>query len=500
MVSIPVSRRTIVRSLAASSLMLPALEIFGPRRARAADGGAPQRFVLMYGGISVGTNDVLAEVVPQQTGVGYDLPRAIMPIGNGVLPTDPGLGGMGLDVQQHVSIVTGLQIPWDDGAGIPPGGRTVEFHYNTLGQQISGMRGGPGRKEAPNGPSADQIAADALGTTTFRSLSYRVQAASYVGSNTTSPGDSRRISWYRDDAGDIQPIDPVFSPQLAYSVLFDDFAGPDPAAAAAAERQLRRRKGVVEMLQARTQGLVPMLSAYDRIKLEQHLDELNKLRTRLDAIQPTGGDCMKPEDPGEDPPIQGAAIEYQGQGGDGLGYSQEDLRAEVLSDLVAMAFACDSTRSAAIRLTFTQCYLQFGPVGLTPTDGHSLTHSTNAIDCADGLSWHVKHFARLVGRLGELRDFDDVPLIDRSALVLLFEGGTGWDPEQTRDRNSHSTENMIALVGGHAGGLNPGGGRHVAKNADWHPAHAVLSCLSATGAIADETLGEIDGRIPELFG
>ncbi len=261
---------------------------------------------------------------------------------------------------------------------------------------------------------------------------------------------------------------------------------------------MARRRSAVDVAVARTERLTAMLGAADRARLERHLDELRALEDRLNAIAPN---CAKPEDPGEDPPVAGAAIEYNGNGGDGTGYSNEDLRAELLFEMIAMAFACDRSRSAAIRMTFDQCALQGAELGIRDDAFHSYSHTYN--DGAykalgDSVGWHVKHFARFIARLRDLQEADGTSLLDHTAAVLLFEGGHGYNPEGDTQDSSHSSENMIALVGGHAGGLNASGGRHIIK-AGWHPANAVVSALSATGAIPDETLGEVSGRIPELF-
>lgn len=245
----------------------------------------------------------------------------------------------------------------------------------------------------------------------------------------------------------------------------------------------------------------PSAGQQDRIRLEQHLDQLRELEIRLAATPPSGGDCQQPTDPGDDWPIAGAAVEYNGQGGDGAGYSDEDLRAEVLFDIINMAFACDLSRVAAVRMTTTQSHMQMGEV--IGQDGalHDHSHGGSAIGLTDCVGWHVKHFARLVSLLRDTQDFDGSPLLDSTALVLVFEGRSGYDPESDSNGlpSPHSTEDMITLVGGHAGGLNASGGQHIVKP-EWHPAQAVLSAMNAAGvAEENETLGEVVGRIPELF-
>ncbi len=492
-------RRTLLRGVAGVALALPALEIMMPQgRARAAE-PSPRRFFVAYGGISIGTTTNL--VVPTASGADYALTRGLLPLGAGALPSNPGLGGEGLDVRDHVSVVSGLKIPWASGAEVPPGGRSVEFHGNTQGPQLSGMRGGSTQQEAPNGPTADQIAGKGLGGDR-RVLSYRVQVASYEGTNGTV-GDSARISWFRDEANVLRGIDPTFSPEQAYASLFDSFVGPEPSAAAVL--LLERKRSVVDLVRHKAQRLSQRLGAADRIRLERHLDEVRALEDRLQTLQPMGGDCAKPPPVGADPAVGGAYEDWSSDGITplgGAGHSDEDLRAELLTDLIVMAFACDLSRSAALRMTFSQCWMQATPLIGVAGDMHKFGHTAGSeaeVALADCVGWHVKHFARLITRLRDTEDLDGASLLDSTAAVLLFEGGRGYNPEADIQDSAHSTENMIALVGGHAGGLNAGGGQHIVKP-DWHPANVVVSALSATGAIPDETLGEVSGRVPELFG
>jgi hypothetical protein len=88
---------------------------------------------------------------------------------------------------------------------------------------------------------------------------------------------------------------------------------------------------------------------------------------------------------------------------------------------------------------------------------------------------------------------DEVTVV--SALVLTFEGGHGWNPENPPEPDAHSTENMGVLVAGHAGGLKAG--RHIAGLAR-HPGQVVLSAMNAVGVPGDQ-FGEVKGNIPELF-
>src|SRR5207249_4208300 len=90
-----------------------------------------------------------------------------------------------------------------------------------------------------------------------------------------------------------------------------------------------------------------------------------------------------------------------------------------------------------------------GAAGLAQhRDLHNLAHNATPRDVADGVAWHVKHFSRLVAKLRDTPDVGGKSILDSAALVLLFEGGHGFDAEGGNPNSSHSSENMIALVAG----------------------------------------------------
>ncbi len=298
----------------------------------------------------------------------------------------------------------------------------------------------------------------------------------------------------------MESIDPVFSPQLAFSTLFNNRVPPDPTDAAAAELRNRRHRSVIDLVRHRTDQLMPRLGHEDKLRMERHFTEIRALEERLLAVPPAGGTCLQPTDPGDDPPVEGAAIEYQGQGGDGAGYSNEDLRAELLFDMINMAFACDLSRVAAVRMSWSQCHMQVNQLLGHNSDLHEMGHNSNQLGMADAVSWHVKHYARFIDSLRNATDFDGSSLLDHTAVVMLIEGGLGYDPEGDRNESPHSTENMVAWVGGHAGGLNSAGGQHLVTD-EAHPAQAVITAMNAVGVAEDtETLGEVSGKLDALIG
>lgn len=479
-------RRSFLRGAAGFAMALPALEIMSAH----AGGVPPSRYFIGFAGTSTGFPGMDFDLlVPDATGSGYDVKRALQPL------TD-------LGIQADVSVVSGMEIPWGDGGGIPAGGRPRNWHATSVAPLISGVRGVEG-DEAAQGPTSDQVAADAIGgATTHRVLTYRVQAAYYRGSNGNG-GDRGRIS-YRDDNGSLVPIDPIVSPRLAYESLFTGFVPDDPAQAAAALAALRRRKSAIDLVIEDAEKLIPRLGASDKQRMTRHFDELRDLEKRLDETNPgAAGACQMLPDPGEDPPIGGAVENGDTNGyASGGAYSDEETRAEILTDLVAMAFTCDLSRVGSMMYTMAQCFLNANPLFGAASDIHELGHfgvgggMTGLEAVSDGVGWHVKHWGRLVQKLRDTPEVDGSSVLDHCALVLMFEGGWGYDPESGEALNVHSSENMAALIAGYAGGLNPNGGQHV-TNPGGHPTQVINTALRAAGV--DQEMGEVSGVVDALL-
>lgn len=487
-------RRNFLRGIGGATLALPMLEAFTPTRAaKAGASGTPQRFVYMFGGVSTGRSIKDGPtpsgdwITPTVVGTDYDLRESLQPL-------------QARDVAAHTSIVTGLVLPWGDTGNVPPGGRHVEFHAHSTCPLVCGMRSKGPTDESASGPSVDQVVANELaGDTLHPALAFRVQAVNYRGCNGDG-GNRGRITYRRNAEGKIEKIDPIVSPRLAFESLFGNFVPADPAQAAAAAFAFKTRRSVLDVVSEDTARLLPKLGAMDRQRIERHFHEIRALEKRLDAAPPEiGGGCQLPADPGEDPPI-GAANENQQEGYDtSAGYSDEELRADILLELVRMAFACDLSRVASVMLTMAQCFMNMYQLFGHAIDFHNSGHGNvnNAIWHADAVGWHVDQFAKLLAGLRDTPDLDGRTLLDNTAVVLVFEGGHGYDPATGNNGSPHSTENMVALVGGHAGGLSSGGGRHV-RAAGRNPVEVVNTAMAAVGV--EGGLGEVEGTIDALFG
>lgn len=485
------SRRRFLRGLGGACLTLPLLELFDLKTATAA--AAPLRYVVCFGGMSLGI-DSKNHVTPTSTGpLTTPLTRGLSPL------ADAG-------VVSATTVVSGLEIPWGSGTSIPAGGRAVRFHSMTTNPMLSGMRSPSQDDESLQGPTSDWILSETLAGPTAGTrpvLAYRVQPASYRGSNGTSGG--RGIMSARLNGTKLEKVTPQFSPQVAFQDLFTGFVSADPTEALKAKRLLARRKSIIDLVATEAEALTKQLGAADKVRMQRHLDEVRAMELKLQQIQlDEVGACKLLTDPGKDPAI-GNAVENGDTGGYAAGgaWSNEELRAQTIVDLIHMAFTCDLSRVANVVFTFAQCFLNANPIFGHPSDFHELGHYSmgggdkGADAVADAVSWHVKHFARLMQKLDATTDLDGNKILDNTALVLTFEGGLGYDPEQDKQGSSHSSENMMVVVGGRAGGLNKNGGQHIVATKE-HPARVITTVMGALGG--PTKLGEVSGTIPGLVG
>ncbi|MFN3199905.1 MAG: DUF1552 domain-containing protein [Bradymonadia bacterium] len=481
------SRRALLKG-AGVALGLPLLEAMGsPAWAQAA---TPRRFVTCFGGYSLGTD--------QDHGPNVVVPDTTGPLRLGARPATAPLA----PVQDHVTLVSGLSVPISAiGAPTPPGGRSAgveSFHYH-VNPLLSGHRQvGDPFDTTVTGPSADQIAARAIGgQTRFDSLTFRAQAAAYGGDLL-----NRGTLSFREMDGRVVPVQPDVSPWQAYQSLVVGIEPGDPQAAHIAQMQLSRRKSVLDLVDRRMGGLIDRLGRADRQRLQQHYDELRALEVRLERPPvPTGGGCFLTSTP-PDPDID---ISRR--------YSGELARGRRFAELIRMAFACDLTRVATLMFTFWQSRVAHNAPAIEAalagsearafdgTEFHTILHEHSHTDLARGIAWHMDLFAHLLTLLRETPEADST-LLDHCAIVYLNEGGygaaeAGVASDDHGKFTSHSTDNMVALVAGGAGGLQRGV-HIVSPEGRDHPVNVQLTALKAAGVSVDQ-MGDVSGIIDALL-
>lgn len=478
------SRRAVLKGIGGAAVALPLLELMADNKAYAQTVPIPRRYLVCFGGQSMGAdNDPLHnDYVPDTVGYNYDLKTALAPF-----------AGYN-DIRNEISVVSDLKIPsaYDNAGQIPAGGRPVDFHVSTASPLLSGTRSSSNSASC-NGATSDQLVADAIGQgTTFRSLVYRIQAAWYL--SVSAPYGRDLLSYKKDSTGRIVPVPATVSPKQAFDSLFGNFApATNTAELDAARVELSKRRSVLDLVRGSTERLMGRVGAQDKLRLQRHFDEIRALELRIqDLPPPATGSCVAPADPGADPAVGG---NLAGDFATNSGYSNEDQRAKVFADLIHMAFACDLTRSASLMFTMFQSHMNmYVPAGV-PNDLHEIGHSgMGTVTMAKAQAWHMKHFAYLVSKFRDTPEGNGT-MLDNMAIVFLHEGGHGLDPSSGKQNSSHSSERMACLIAGRAGGLKPG--KHVVASGK-HPANVLVSAMKAVGVNTNQ-LGEVTGDLPELF-
>jgi hypothetical protein len=333
---------------------------------------------------------------------------------------------------------------------------------------------------------------------------------------------------------------PMADPAVLWRTLFsaERFAGVSGDKAALAS--LEKRRLVVDMVKSHAQILKAKLGRRDQGLMDDHLARVFDLQKRINANPEIGASCRRPAEPkvpplGRETCTTCSATEGQDFSGD-KGWSNETERGRLVADLLAMAFSCDFARVATVMISEFQSGMavrhipgiEDPPYGTVPNNGGADVHSFAHSGAFGGgsrrhaliIRWHVEQFAYFVNLLKYLPDAGG-SVLNNTAMLFMHEGGQGYTAESLEALNTistHTTENMVCLVAGRAGGLKGGvhvdlgGGiagdtRAASRNGQAkpynHPVNVTLSAMKAVGYDKGGKplqLGEVKGHIPDLFG
>ena len=434
----PPSRRLVLRGLlggGVASLALPWLEALSghSRIAHAGDSGFPVRFCLFYWG-----NGNLPETwTPEQDGEDFSLTEQML----------------SLEALQHkICLVTGMSVK------VP----NVVPHIAGAAGLLSCQPVLQEEEDTFAGPSIDQIIASAAGgETLYRSLetaATNASALSYTAPYSRNP--------------------PETDPFALYSRLFGD-TFREPGSEGLVDPTLGLRRSVLDAVMGDIQSLQNRVSATDRERLEQHLDGVRQLETRLALLEedpPNLESCQLPETP-------------TGDYGDIEGRPQIADRNAVISQLLAMAMACDQTRVVSHYLS--------DPVNneLFPeaTAGHhELTHNEpgDQPEVHAITTFCVEQFASFLQALDDIPEGDGT-LLDHCSVLGCTEVSKG---------QTHSLDDIPLILAGGADGFFKTGYHHHSVSLDnatkvmltlMHSMGITQSSLGSEDAYADSLLSEI---------
>ncbi|MEM9194478.1 MAG: DUF1552 domain-containing protein [Myxococcota bacterium] len=431
-------RRTFLRGAlatgGAATVGLPMLDAMLNLEGNALANGdrCPDRFVLWFWGNGTEPN----AWAPEATGEGYATTELIR----------------GIDaVKDYVHLVSGTELPTrknnnphvEGVVGILAGGNpVVDPSYASQNNDWDYM--------TFSGPSVDELAADLVGPADFRSLTLAVTPLHGV----NGPGTAVRYTSHR---GPYLFNPPVFEPQQVFDLLF---AGGVPADTGPSEEDLARAS-VLDAVLEDARSLDARLGSADRERLEHHLDAVRELETRLRDMSSgnTGATC-------ELPPMPSAADSYR-------------QRAQAMSDLVAMAFACDLTRVVSMEFSSPASHAHYPDIfparllyNNEPTSFHEYEHNVGFDGSVRaGLQYFVDVFGDFLATLQRTPEAEG-HLLDHSLVLGTSELSNGW---------RHRFDDFPLLIAGRANGAIAGPGRHVRLSGD-NACRGPLTCLRALGS------------------
>ena len=431
-------RRTVLRGTLGGTVLsfaLPPLEaMLGTTGAALADGTAlPTRFGVWFWG-----NGVRPEHwVPTGTGTGWSPSTEVAPLA---------------DLRDYISPVTGCEIktathPHHSGmTGILTG-----QHYQQLGTTRDTIVSTFARQ------SVDQDAADALEAagpvTPFRSLE--------VGVTRFHGTDEGSTFQHLSHNGPNLPNPSEYNPTALYNRLFG-------ASSDALQRDVRA--SVLDSVHEQILGLRAELGASDKARLDQHLESVSTLEQRLRSDFPA---CERPEPPE-------AVVD--------TGLEPIDEKNVVMSQLLALALACDLTRVFSVQ--FSTCG---SAVVLWQVGAENSLHYTCHEEALPQPTVHaatIFTMEQLAVFLEELRltPEGDGNLLDRCSILCTSE---------LSDGRTHANTEFPILVAGKGSGRLRGGVHHRSTGSD-NASKAVLTALHGAG-ITLPSWGVAEGRVSTVF-
>jgi hypothetical protein len=437
-------RRTFLRGLG-TSLALPLLDAMVPALTALAKAPAnPGRrigFVYIPNGVAMNAS------------VNYWKPKAV----GSLIELSPVLTPLE-SLRSHVVVVSGLAHAQAEAMGDGQGD-----HSRASAAWLSGVHAKQTEgADVRAAKTIDQLAADALGKDTqLGSLELAVDPNFLVGNceNGYSCVYINTLSWRSTTT----PLPTENNPRVVFERLFGD-----GGTAAQRLRQARRNRSILDSVGDDIQRLERSLGPADRIRMNEYLEALHEVESRIQKAESRISDVSFP------------ALERPIGIPDTFG---EHL--SLMYDLQWLAFRADITRVCSMMLGRELVGRPYPELGV-PESHHGLSHHRddpqNLAKLAKINTYHIDLFAKFVEKLKSTPEGDKT-LLDNS--LLLYGAGLS-------NPNEHAHTDLPLLLVGGAGGLR--GGRHLQFPQGTPMMNLLLSMLDRVG-LPVEQYGDSTGRL-----
>ena len=420
-----VSRRTVLRGIGAT-LSLPLLDAMVPALTRTAlTAATPTK---RFGAIFVPMGERPSHWTPPTTGAGFEFSPILKPIEK---------------FRDHVNVVSNIDRPLQG------------THAVSTGTWLTGSA--PKRTEAEDfiaGTSLDQIIAGQIAKdTVFKSLEIATEDQSgYVGACDVGYSCTymSTISW----KSPTEPMPMETNPRVVFERLFGR-----PGSAEDRLTRMRQNRSILDSVRGDVASLEKGLGARDRVRLDQYLDHVREVETRIQrAEKKAATELVIPQAPV------------------GIPESWEE-HASVMFDLMALAYEADLTRVFTFMLNREASQLVFPDLGFNEP-WHHVSHHGNEPEKLALLvklnTFQINLFSKFVERLKNTPDGDGT-LLDHSTILW----GSGMS-----DSNTHSPLDVPFLMVGKGAGSFTGNTHHAAPKGT-QLANVMLTIAQKYGAEMD---------------
>jgi hypothetical protein len=435
MTSFKIDRRKVLRGTLAGtivSLALPPLEAMFNANGTAYAQGAPlpRRLGIFYWGGGVKHD----RWIPTATGASYALSPELAPL---------------QPVKDYVSVVSGMSVKTGNLQGHHSGAVGILSGCPMVTQPANGA---PFRSTF-SAPSIDQVAAAAIGKTSkFKSLEVGISKRINNGEGTTLQ--------YLSHNGPDNPNPSEFDPVKVFDRLFGSGFTPPGGTT---DVTLALRKSVLDGVLADVNRLKMRVGAADRARLDQHTENVRSIENRLVGTGTTPPSCRLPVKPG---PVGGSN-------------NKENLEeaTKLMSDLIAMALACDLTRVFSMMYSGPTNGTVFWQVNAT-TGHHALTHD----EAGDQPLVHASTVFTMQCLAGLLQSLKNIPegagnVLDNTVII---------GSSDVSDGKLHSLTDYPIVVAGKGGGFLKYPGVHYRSANKENTSSVLFSVLRAAGLTMTE--------------
>jgi len=407
-------RRAFLRAIGAGLAALPFSNVVKHSYARAEGAPLPQRFIGVYHPHGIAAE--LFTMRENDSETVFDLNYEGCPL----QPFDDA-ATYGRSFKDEIIAIEGIDLLSDTNG------------HNSAGTILTGSRIAGGAGGLPMNSSIDQFLAVKNG---FGDSTLVTSVALGVGSKELS---ARQCLSFGEGG---VPISKIIDPVLAFDFLFRQaVVGNDPAVVAAAERQRKLGKSLIDFVRGDVNRLRARVGDLEAQKLDQHLSALRSLEKKLAGL-PRSNACAVPARPSAFPNLE----QFNG------GEPYFDAITDAHIDLLGLAMGCDITRFAT--LVLDDLSYAGNPLGL-PADNHggmAHTYAASRLGSSgqsvggDPETWKplAKFNRYCYGKVARLlQRLDEAGIVEST---LIYASSDMGNPA------AHSTRNVPTLLAGGANG------------------------------------------------